>query len=85
MGTNVSLTPETEAYAKSLVASGFYNSISEVVRESLRLHRKLENLYLQELHQELSLAADQIDNKQTESHDMQDIIDRVDAKRAGRK
>ncbi len=84
MSTNVSLTPETEAYAKSLVASGFYNSISEVVRESLRLHRKLENLYLQELHQELSLAANQIDNKQTEPHDMQDIIDRVDAKRAAR-
>ena len=84
MGTNVSLTPETEAYAKSLVASGFYNSISEVVRESLRLHRKLENLYLRELYQELSLAADQIDNNQTEPHDMQDIIDRVDAKRVGR-
>lgn len=85
MGTNVSLTPEIEEYAKSLVASGFYNSISEVVRESLRLHRKLENLYVQELHQELSLAADQIDNNQTEAHDMQDIIDRVDAKRIGRK
>ncbi len=88
MGINVSLTPETEAYAKSLVASGFYKSISEVVRESLRLHRKLENLYLQELHQDLGLAADQIDTKQTESHDMQDIIDiidRVDAKRKRRK
>ncbi len=85
MSTNVSLTPETEEYAKSLVASGFYKSISEVVRESLRLHRKLENLYLQELHQELNLAADQIDTKQTEPHDMQDIIDRVDAKRARRK
>ena len=83
MSTNVSLTPETEEYAKRLVASGFYSSMSEVVREALRLHRKCETLYLRDLHQELTLAADQIDNGQTESHDMQEIIDRVDAKKAG--
>ncbi len=85
MGTNVSLTPEIEEYAKSLVASGFYGSISEVVRETLRLHRKHEELYLRELHKELNIAADQIDSGKTESHDMQIIIDRVNAKRARRK
>ncbi|MGR3178195.1 MAG: type II toxin-antitoxin system ParD family antitoxin [Candidatus Anammoxibacter sp.] len=84
MSTNVSLTPDIEKYAKNLVASGFYSSMSEVVREALRLHRKHENLYLRELHKELSLAADQIDNGQTQPHNMQDIIDRVDNKRSQR-
>jgi antitoxin ParD1/3/4 len=77
MSTNVSLTPDIEEYARNLVASGFYGSISEVVREALRLHRKHEGLYLRDLHKELSLATDQIDSGQTEPHDMQEIIDRV--------
>ena len=34
---NVSLTPELEAYVAAKVASGRYNSASEVVREALRL------------------------------------------------
>jgi hypothetical protein len=64
---------------------GFYGSISEVVREALRLHRKYERLYLRDLHKELKLAADQIDSDQTEPHDMKEIIDRVNAKRLRRK
>jgi antitoxin ParD1/3/4 len=34
---NVSLTPELETYVSTKVASGRYNSASEVVREALRL------------------------------------------------
>ena len=34
---NVSLTPEPERFARSLVESGRYRSASEVVRDSLRL------------------------------------------------
>jgi antitoxin ParD1/3/4 len=34
---NVSLTPELEAYVAAKVATGRYNSASEVVREALRL------------------------------------------------
>jgi antitoxin ParD1/3/4 len=34
---NVSLTPELEQFVASKVASGRYNSASEVVREALRL------------------------------------------------
>ena len=37
---NVSLTPELERYARSKVESGRYNSVSEVVREALRLSQK---------------------------------------------
>ncbi len=34
---NVSLTPELEKLVQEKVASGLYNSASEVIRESLRL------------------------------------------------
>ncbi len=34
---NVSLTPQLEAYLKQKVEKGMYNSVSEVVREALRL------------------------------------------------
>jgi antitoxin ParD1/3/4 len=37
MTTNVHLTPELETFARSCVASGRYNNVSEVVRSALRL------------------------------------------------
>ena len=37
MGTNVHLTPELEQFARERVEIGRYNSVSEVVRDGLRL------------------------------------------------
>ena len=34
---NVSLTPTLEKFVQDKVASGLYNSVSEVIREALRL------------------------------------------------
>lgn len=34
---NVSLTAELESYVKTKVATGMYNSVSEVMREALRM------------------------------------------------
>ena len=34
---NISLTPVLEKFVQDKVASGFYNSVSEVIREALRL------------------------------------------------
>jgi antitoxin ParD1/3/4 len=42
MGTNVSLTPELEIFAKECVASGRYNNVSEVVRDGLRMVQDAE-------------------------------------------
>ncbi|HEX2188222.1 MAG TPA: type II toxin-antitoxin system ParD family antitoxin [Longimicrobiaceae bacterium] len=39
---NVSLTPEPERYINDRVESGSYRSASEVVRESVRLLRRVE-------------------------------------------
>lgn len=42
MATNVHLTPELERFARGLVASGRYNSVSEAVRAALRLLQAAE-------------------------------------------
>jgi antitoxin ParD1/3/4 len=42
MGTNVSLTPELERFARAVVAEGRYNNVSEVVRQGLRMLQEAE-------------------------------------------
>jgi antitoxin ParD1/3/4 len=42
MANNVHLTPELERFAKDCVASGRFNSVSEVVRSGLRLLQEAE-------------------------------------------
>ncbi len=42
MGTNVSLTPELERFAREVVAEGRYNNVSEVVRLGLRMLQEAE-------------------------------------------
>lgn len=44
MGMNVNLTPELEELVRRKVASGMYNSASEVVREALRLMEQQDQL-----------------------------------------
>lgn len=44
MVMNVSLTPQLESYIKQKVATGMYNSVSEVVREALRLLEERDSL-----------------------------------------
>ncbi|MBF0587734.1 MAG: type II toxin-antitoxin system ParD family antitoxin [Magnetococcales bacterium] len=43
MGTNVSLTTELETFARTCVADGRYNNVSEVVRMGLRLLQERED------------------------------------------
>ena len=42
MGTNVSLTPALEQFARRCVESGRYNNVSEVVRSAMRLLQERE-------------------------------------------
>lgn len=44
MPMNVNLTPQLEDLVKKKVASGLYNSASEVVREALRLMEEQDRL-----------------------------------------
>jgi len=78
MSTNISLTPELELYAKSQVSSGLYNSVSEFMREAVRLHREKHierQLYLQAMHKELSHAEAEIDQGKLSSFNMQELTE----------
>ena len=86
---NVSLTPQLEKLVQKKVASGMYNSASEVVREALRLlqqHDRLRDLRLKELRKEIQSGERQLDRGQYESFDENRLADLFDGVRAaGRK
>jgi antitoxin ParD1/3/4 len=61
MPTSVALTPYFESYTKQLVSSGRYNNVSEVIRDSLRLHEekaKQEAAKLKALRDAVKLGTD---------------------------
>jgi antitoxin ParD1/3/4 len=65
---NVSLTPELETYVSKKVASGRYNSASEVVREALRLleeHDAARAARLAAFNRELGRRLDSLDQGET--------------------
>jgi antitoxin ParD1/3/4 len=65
---NVSLTPELETYVSNKVASGRYNSASEVVREALRLleeHDAARAAQLAAFNRELGRRLDSLDQGET--------------------
>lgn len=60
---NVSLTPELEKLINDKVASGLYNSASEVVRDGLRLLKErdeLRRIQIEELRRDVTLGMEQI-------------------------
>ncbi len=84
---NVSLTPQLEELVRSKVASGMYNSASEVVREALRLleeHDRIRTMKLQTLRAELQESIDAIDRGEAVTFDPHDIIDRGMQRRKGK-
>jgi antitoxin ParD1/3/4 len=61
MPMNVNLTPQLEEMIRQKVASGFYNSASEVVREALRLMEQQDRqrqIRLEELRREIQRGID---------------------------
>jgi antitoxin ParD1/3/4 len=48
---NISLTPKLEKYIQEKVKSGLYTSVSEVIRESLRLMHTYDDLQKQRIEQ----------------------------------
>jgi antitoxin ParD1/3/4 len=75
MSTNVSLTPELESFAKSCVENGRYNSVSEVMRNALRLLQEKE-----EKHVRFNAMLDAV-REETErdgGHTIEDVLVEVD-------
>lgn len=65
MTMNVSLTPELEEFVCDKVKSGLYSSASEVVRESLRLlrrHDEMEKLQIEGLRREIQSSIKQMND-----------------------
>ena len=65
IGMNVSLTPEIESWVQERVESGFYQSASEVIRESVRFFRIYERereTALQDLRGEIMIGMHQLEN-----------------------
>lgn len=79
---NVSLTPQLEKLVKDKVASGFYNSASEVIREALRLleeHDRLKQMRLEELKKEIAIGLKQAN--EGDLVDANEVFDGLDRKR----
>ncbi len=73
---NISLTPHLEELVKGKVESGLYNSVSEVIREALRLleeRDQLRELRLEELRREIQKG---IDSGEASPLDMDKIKER---------
>ena len=82
---NVSLTPQLEKLVQRKVASGMYNSASEVVREALRLlqqHDRLRDLRLKELRKEIRAGERQLERGACEDLDEDGLSDLFDGVRA---
>jgi len=73
---NVSLTPQLEDYIKQKVAKGMYNSVSEVVREALRLLEErdaLQAMKLEALRKDIHQGLESLDNGAGKPLDMKAI------------
>jgi antitoxin ParD1/3/4 len=84
---NVSLTPQLESYVKQKVASGMYNSVSEVMREALRLleeHDALKEMKMAALRRDIQEGIDELDRGEGTPLNMEDIKAKARARKETR-
>ena len=73
---NVSLTPTLESYVKRKVKDGMYNSVSEVVREALRLLSEqdaMQAMKLEALRADINSGVESLNNGEGSTLDMDSI------------
>ena len=73
---NISLTPELERLVQEKVASGLYNSASEVIRESLRLlheRDRIRDIRLEELRKEIQKGINQLERGEYEVYETDEL------------
>lgn len=83
---NVSLTSELENYVKAKVATGMYNSVSEVMREALRLMEErdaMQAVRLEALRQDINKGLNSLEREGSKPLDMEAIKAKGRAKLAG--
>ena len=79
---NISLTPELEQYVQEKVTSGFYTSVSEVIRESLRLMHTYDDLQKNQINQlnqaiDIGMAQLKAGNKVTAKESYQRLKNKI--------
>jgi antitoxin ParD1/3/4 len=82
---NVSLTPELDEFISSKVASGRYQSASEVIRQGLRLLQEQEmtrQAQLDRLRAQINIGLDQANRG--ELLDGEEVFDELEKRFAGR-
>lgn len=73
---NVSLTAELENFVKAKVATGMYNSVSEVMREALRLMEErdaMQAVRLEALRQDINKGLDSLEQGKGKPLDIEAI------------
>lgn len=83
---NVSLTAELENYVKAKVATGMYNSVSEVMREALRLMEERDAMHavrLEALRQDIIKGLDSLEQGKGKPLDIEAIKAKGRAKLQG--
>lgn len=83
---NVSLTSELENYVKAKVATGMYNSVSEVMREALRLMEErdaMQAVRLEALRQDINKGLHSLEREGSKPLDVEAIKAKGRAKLAG--
>ena len=86
---NVSLTPTLEELVQRKVATGLYNSASEVIREALRLleeRDEMRKMRLAALRKEINVGLDQLERGEVSEYDDKSLNTlAADIKTKGRK
>lgn len=85
MQMNVNLTPQLESLVKQKVASGLYNSASEVVREALRLMEEQDRIRAVKLEQLRQDIHEGMNSGESTPWDAEEIKRDGRARRAARK
>lgn len=83
---NVSLTSKLENYVKAKVATGMYNSASEVMREALRLMEErdaMQAVRLEALRQDINKGLDSLEREGSKPLDLEAIKAKGRAKLTG--
>lgn len=83
---NVSLNAQLEGYVKQKVATGRYNSVSEVVREALRLLEAqdvMKDLKIKALRAEINEGLESLDSGAGKALDVESIKQKARARQAG--
>ena len=85
---NVHLTPRLEKMVRQKVASGLYNSASEVVREALRLldeQDRLRAMRFEELRKQIQQGLDELDRGEGIVWDKDAFLEEAQARLEARK